>query len=103
MIRKFNEMYEDRYDYDHILRMLKADHGWGFGSISYVDDFESNDLYFFDPKTDDQYAEQFHVYLTDQQSGQLRGRFNNRDSVRLGKWQTGTQANSPVSIYNRMY
>ena len=99
-IKRFNEMMEDKYDYERIIKELKG-RGWGFGIISSVDDFEENDQYFFNPNNDDDYAEQFHVYLTDLQTGQLRGEFNNKTSLKTGKWQHGIQVNTPVSIYNQ--
>jgi len=99
-IMRFNEMMEDKYDYERIIKDLKG-RGWGFGIISSVDDFEANDQYFTNPNSDDEYADQFHVYLTDLQTGQLRGRFNNKQSLRLGTWQHGIQVNTPVSIYNQ--
>ena len=61
MIKKFNEMFEDRFDYSKIIRILKKSHGWGFGVISSVDSFESNDDYFLDPEDDNDYAEKFHI------------------------------------------
>ena len=45
-IKRFFEMYEDRFDYDKILKTLKDTYGWGFGVISSIDEFESNDEYF---------------------------------------------------------
>lgn len=101
-IKKFNEMFEDKYDYKSILNYL-TNKGWGIGILSYLDDFESNSDYFESPQHERDYAEQFHVYLVDLFDNRLRGKFNNTQSLRLGKWKTGVQVNKPVSIYNKLY
>lgn len=101
-IKKFNEMFEDRYDYDRIISILKKTHGWGFGIINNIDDFEANPEYFSDPIDDNDYAEKLHIYLTDLETGQLRGRFNNKQSLTQGKWKLGIQVPSQTSIYNKL-
>lgn len=102
-IKYFNEMnYQDSFDYDQIINTLKKTHGWGFGIISYTDEFESNSEYFLNPQNENEYIEQFHIFLTDKTTGQLRGEFNNKHSLRLGKWKTGIQVAAPVSIYNKL-
>lgn len=100
-IRKFYEMFKDKFDYDRIISIIKKTHGWGFGVINYMDEFESNKEYFLNPSDENDYAEQFHIYLTDRECGRLRGGFNNDPSLRLGKWKTGFQVNHPVSIYSQ--
>lgn len=95
-------MFQDKYDYTHIVRILRKSHGWGMGIVNYTEDFESNDEYFKSPEDDNDYAEQFHIFLTDLQTGQLRGRFNNRNKFMLGKWKLGRSISSPVSIYNKL-
>ena len=102
-IKRFFEMYEDRFDYDKILKVLKDNYGWGFGVISSIDEFESNDEYFIDPQSDDDYIDQFNVFLKDKQVGKMRGKLNNTHSLRLGKWKLGYQVNNPTSIYNKLY
>jgi len=101
-IRKFNEWLEDRYDYTRIIRILRKSHGWGMGVMTHIDDFESNPEYFKDPEDDNDYVEQFHIYLTDLETGQLRGQFQNKQALRVGNWQHGVQVNRPVSIYNKL-
>lgn len=75
-IKSFNEMYEDKFDYDKIIRVLRKTHGWGMGVLTSVDSFESNEEYFLNPENDEEYISQFHIYLTDMQSGRLRGEFH---------------------------
>ncbi len=94
-------MFEDKYDYDKIIRMLKKTHGWGFGVIQNFDGFESNEEYFKDPIDENDYVEQFHVYLTDLQCGKLRGKFINDSNLRVGRWTRGFQVNKPISIWSQ--
>ena len=95
-IKLFNEMkYQDKFDYDRIISILKNSHGWGFGVISSIDSFENNEEYFLNPQDNNDYAEQFHIYLTDQETGQLRGRFNNKTSL-------GNQSANYPSFYNKL-
>ncbi len=102
-IKKFYEMnFQDQYDYDNIIMILKKNHGWGFGVLAYTDEFENNEEYFKSPLGDDDYAEQFHIFLTDKQTGKLRNEFTNKHSLRLGKWKLGIQLANPVSIYNKL-
>ena len=89
-IKKFNEMFEEKYDYEHIIRILKKSHGWGFGIISSIDDFESSE-YFKDPLDDNYYAEQFHIYLTDKELDNKR-----TDTPHSIKSAT------PTSIYDKL-
>ena len=100
-IKKFFEMFEDKYDYDKIIRMLKKTHGWGFGVIQSIDDFESNEEYFKEPVDENDYVEQFHIYLTDLKCGRLRGDFNNDSNLRVGRWTRGVQVNKPTSIWSQ--
>jgi hypothetical protein len=101
--KHLNEMnYQDRFDYDHIISILKKTHGWGFGIISSIDEFEDNKEYFLNPIDDNDYAEQFHIFLTDKQTGQIRGQFQNKHSLRQGKWKLGIQVNNPTSFYNKL-
>jgi len=102
-IKSFNEMkFVDKFDYDRIINILKKSHGWGFGVISQIDDFEDNIEYFLNPIDDNDYAEQFHIYLTDKETGRLRGEFRNTHSLRLGKWRLGIQSQKPTSIYTKL-
>ena len=94
-------MFEDKYDYYKIIRMLKKTHGWGFGVIQSIDDFESNVEYFIDPVDENDYVEQFHIYLTDLKCGRLRGQFNNDSKLRVGHWNKGIQVNKPTSIWSQ--
>lgn len=100
-IKKFFEMFENRYDYDRIITILKKTHGWGFGVINDFDEFESNEEYFLDPQDDNMYAEMFHIYLTDKQCGRLRGEHNNDSKLRVGLWKTGIHVNKPRSIWSQ--
>ena len=100
-IKKFFEMFEDKYDYDKIIRMLKKTHGWGFGVIQSIDDFEGNEEYFREPIDENDYVEQFHIYLTDLKCGRLRGDFNNDRNLRVGHWNKGVEVNNPRSIWNQ--
>ena len=102
-IKKFFEMFEDKFDYDRIITILKKNYGWGLGVVTNIDEFENNSEYFQNPQSDDEYIEQFHVYLSDKQADRLRGKLNNTPSLRLGKWKLGIQADKPTSIYNRLY
>lgn len=95
-IKLFNEMkYQDKFDYDRIISILKKSHGWGFGVISNIDSFEDNEEYFLNPEDNNDYAEQFHIYLTDMENGQLRGRFNNKTSLK-------NQSFNYPSFYNKL-
>jgi len=102
-IKKFYEMFHsEKYDYDKIMTILKKSHGWGFGIINKIDDFESNSEYFLDPIDENDYSEQFHVYLTDLKGGRLRGEMNRNHSLRMGKWRLGIPVATPTSIYNKL-
>lgn len=102
-IKSFFEWKDFGFDYERILRILKKTYGWGNGVLASVDDFESDEEYFLNPKDDDQYVEQFNIYLTDKNLNRLRNKFNNNQSLRLGKWKTGFQVENPTSIYNKLY
>lgn len=97
-----NEMLEDKFDYDVIIKIMKGTYHWGFGVISYIDDFEANPEYFLNPEDNNDYANQFHIYLSDMETGQLRGTFQNKHKLNLGKWRLGTQVANPVSIYSKV-
>lgn len=99
-LRYFKESF-DKFDYQHIIRILRKTHGWGMGIMNYFEEFESSE-YFKNPEDDNDYAEQYHIFLTDQETGQLRGRFNNKNKFMLGKWKLGRSIDSPVSIYNKL-
>lgn len=101
-LKKVNEMLNNKFDYDKIINILKKTHGWGFGIINLTEDFESNDLYYIDPVDDNDYAEQFHIFLTDLETGRLRGQFRNEHGLRLGKWKISTPVDAPTSIYNKL-
>jgi hypothetical protein len=101
-IERFNEMFIDNYDYDKIITILKKKYGWGMGVINFTEDFESNTEYFFEPKSDLDYAEQFNIFLSDMEQGKMRGEFQNNHSLRLGKWKIGNQVDKPTSIYNKL-
>lgn len=92
-LKKFIEMYEDKYNYDHIISILKKSHGWGLGVISSIDEFENNSEYFLDPGDDNDYAEKFHIYLTDKKTGFMRGDYNRKYSIK---------ANNLTSFYNKL-
>ena len=100
-IKKFNEMFEDKYDYDKIIRMLKKTHGWGLGIMNNIEDFESNEEYFLNPIDENDYSEQFHIYLTDLKHNRLRGQLDNNPSLRVGKWKIGPIVAKPVSIWSQ--
>ncbi len=100
-IKKFNEMFEEKYDYDKIISILKKTHGWGFGVLQSIDAFESDDEYFKDPIDDNDYAEQFHIYLTDLETGRLRGQINRDSKIRVGLWNKQISVNNPRSIWNQ--
>ena len=100
-INRFYEMFEDKYDYDKIIKILKKTHGWGFGVINNIDEFESNSDYFLNPIDEHDYVEQFHIYLTDLQGKRLRGEFNNNTKLRTGRWKIGIPVYNPISIYNQ--
>lgn len=100
-IKKFFEMFEDKYDYDKIIRMTKKSHGWGFGVINKIDGFEDNEEYFKDPIDENDYVEQFHIYLTDLECGRLKGGFINDRNLRVGHWNKGVEVNSPRSIWSQ--
>lgn len=102
-IKKFNEMFNEKFDYERIVRILKKTYGWGMGILTYIDDFESNSEYFKDPQSDDDYIEQFNIYLSDKRVNRERGKFNNITNIKLGKWKLSTQVDNPVSIYNKLY
>lgn len=100
-IKKFFEMFEDKYDYDKIIRMIKKSHGWGFGVIQKTDDFEDNEEYYKDPIDENDYVEQFHIYLTDLECGMLKGGFINDRNLRVGNWNKGVGVNNPRSIWSQ--
>ena len=100
-IRRFNEMYEDKFDYENIIKYLKNTHGWGDGVLTYIDGFESNEEYFKNPQNDADYSLQFNVYLTDLEADRLKGEFNtSANNLKVGKWKMGINVNAPTSIYN---
>lgn len=104
-LKRFNENllgYDNKFNYDHIIRTMVKTHGWGNGCIDYVNDFESNSEYFLNPQNDNEYAEQFNIYLTDLQTGQLRGQLQNKHNLRQGKWKLGTQVNRQVNWYSKL-
>lgn len=101
-IERLTEMMEEKFNYDHIISILKKSHGWGFGVISSIDEFESNPEYFLNPDNDNDYAEQFHIFLTDKETGQMRGQFQNKHSLKQGNWKASVSVNSPTSIYNKL-
>lgn len=101
-IKKFFEFFEsEKFDYDKILRMIRKIHGWGFGVINYIDDFESNEEYYKNPIDANDYVEQFHIYLTDLQSKKLRGSFDKRPILNTGQWKIGPIVNKPISIWSQ--
>jgi hypothetical protein len=101
-IKRLNEMFEEKYDYDKIVNILKKTHGWGFGVINFTEDFEENPNYFKSPIDDNDYVEQFHIFLTDLEIGKMRGEFDTTtQGLRLGKWKIGNQVNNPVSFYSK--
>lgn len=102
-IKRFFEMFEDKYDYAKIVDILRKNYGWGIGILSSIDEFESNEEYFTYPESDYEYAEEFNVYLQDVKVDKMRGKLNNTSSLRLGNWQTGIQVDKPTSIYNKLY
>ena len=72
------------------------------GVMSYMDDFENSE-YYLNPNNDDEYIEQFHIYLTDMQSGQLRGSYNNKSSLKLGKWRMQPLLPNPNPLSNNNF
>ena len=94
-------MFEEKYDYDKIIRMLKKSHGWGFGVIESIDDFESSDEYFKDPIDENDYVEQFHIFLSDLEANHLKGKYNNDSLLRVGRWNKGIQVGKPNSIHSQ--
>ena len=102
-IKKFFEfLVEKNYDYDKILSILKKTHSWGLGILNNLEDFENNEEYFSDPIDENDYSEQFNIYLTDLIAGRLRGQMNKNHSLRLGKWKNGIPVANPTSIYNKL-
>ena len=90
-IKRYNEMALT-FNYDNILSKLKS-HGWGMGSMTLTSEFESNSEYFLSPQNDDEYADQFHIYLTDKHYNRLRGDFQVTSKI---------DNPSPVSFYNKL-
>lgn len=99
-IKKFFEMNHN-FDYEKVLKLLRGNYGWGMGSMINVEDFEDNEEYFKNPSNEDEYVDQFHSYLTDLKHGELRDKFRNRTSLRVGEWQRGVRVIRPTSIYNK--
>ena len=102
-IKKFFEMYEEKYDYRKILRVLKDRFGWGLGVITFIDEFESNDEYFLNPQSEDDYIIQFDRFLKDKRINRIVGKFNNTHPILLGKWKMDYEVTRPESIYNKLY
>lgn len=102
-IKKFFEMFSEDFDYDKIIKILRKSYGWGMGIITKIDEFEGNQEYFLDPQNDDDYIEQFNIFLKELSSNRLRGKFNNTQSLKMGKWKLGPNVNYPTSIYNKLY
>lgn len=101
-LKKFNEMkFQDRFDYDRIILILKKTKGWGFGIISSIDEFENNQEYFLNPQNEDEYAEQFHIFLTDKINGSLRGKFINNPSINFGNFRGQPHLNKPSNWYGK--
>ena len=91
------------FDYDYILRILKKNHGWGNGCSNYFEQFENNSDYYLNPQDSNEYAEQFHIFMTDLNTGRLRGTFAKTPSgLRPGKWKMSTPVYNPTSIYNKL-
>lgn len=102
---KYLKFFEElvNYDYDFILRILRKNHGWGNASANYFMQFEKDNEYFLNPQDSNDYANQFHVFFTDLQSGRLRGTFHKEPSgLRLGTWKTSISVKSSTSIYNKL-
>ncbi len=96
---KFFENFNSNYDYDMILRIMKKVHGWGNGCSQYFDDFENNGDYFKNPEDSHLYANEFHVFLTDLQTGRLRGQFHKVPSgLRPGVWKMSIPVYKPPTI-----
>jgi len=101
-IKKFYEMLDNEYDYENIITILRKTYGWGTGIYGLIDQFETNDEYFKEPIDDNDYSEQFNIFLTDYIAGRLRGEMYRNHSLRLGKWRIGIPVATPTSIYNKL-
>jgi hypothetical protein len=84
-IKKFNEMFSEKFDYKYILDILKNTHGWGNGILTEIDNFEENEEYFKNPIDENDYAEKFHIFLVDKFDGRLRGEFNKDLPIRVNR------------------
>lgn len=99
---KYLKRFEDvqSFDYDYILRILRKNHGWGNGCSNYFSQFENNSEYFLSPQDSNEYAEQCHVFLTDLQTGRLRGAFTKEPSgLRTGVWKMSIPVVNPPQHY----
>lgn len=101
-IKRFFEFLSKNFDYDEIFRLLGKTHGWGVGSFQEIENFENDDEYYKDPTDENDYVEQFHIYLTDKETNRMRGKSHRNDSLRVGKWQHGVQVLYPISIHNKL-
>lgn len=100
-LKYFEELVS--YDYDFIFKILKKNHGWGNGCLNYIEQFEKNSEYFFNPEDSNDYVNQFHVFLTDLQTGRLRGDFHKEPSgLRQGVWKMSIPVRQTTSIYNKL-
>lgn len=64
-LKRFLEFFEEEFTYDrnHIMNIMKKVYGFGDGVYQYMDEFEKNKDFFYDPKNDNDYAKEFNVYL----------------------------------------
>jgi hypothetical protein len=99
-IKRFFEMQETEWNWNKVISILKS-HGWGEGALQWKEEFENNSEYFHNPQDDSDWAQQFHIFLTDYFSGQLRGELNRRIGLRVGDWQRGVHVRKPISFYSK--
>jgi hypothetical protein len=93
---KYFENFNSEYDYDMILRILKKKNGWGNACSQFFEQFEDNTEYFSSPQDSNEYAEQFHIFLTDLQNKSLKGEFSKTPSgLRTGVWKMSIPVYQP--------
>lgn len=97
---KLFEEFQD-FDFEKIIRILRKNHGWGIGILCRIDDFESDENYYKSPMDENDYVEQFNIYLNDLESNRLKGTLNKDASLKVGNWNKSVQVLKPNSIWSQ--
>lgn len=89
------EAFGNGYNYERILSTLRKVHRWGNSCRQYLKEFETSE-YFKDPIDNNDYVEQFNIFLSDK----FFKKGNN--SLKVGQWRRQPTITRPTSIYNQL-